>query len=97
MTSDEDVKQNEIIKELEDKIEELNKMQIEYSEVRRGWVRTGIVFWFIGLISYVVIRHTGISDGMIKPDVVWSFGTGVLVTKIMDHYYNVLTKKDRVL
>ena len=99
MSADEliDKEQDTIIKELQSEISALRKDTIETSERRRGWVRAGMVGWFCALITYVVVLHTGIGDGKIKPDIIWSFATGVLVTKILDHYINSGTKTDRVL
>ena len=90
-------KQDIIIAELQAEIHALRKDTIETSEKRRGWVRAGMVGWFCTLISYIVILHTGTADGEIKPEIIWSFATGVLVTKILDHYINTNTKTDRVL
>jgi len=55
-------------------------------EYRRGWVRVGILGGFFSLFVYVVVVYTGLDEGMIKPDVLYSFLTGVLVTKLIDHY-----------
>ena len=97
MTEEEDKQQNTMIAELQAEINTLQKNVVETSEKRRGWVRAGMVLWFCALISYVVIRYTGTADGQIKPDIIWSFGTGILVTKLLDHYINSGTKSDRVL
>ena len=98
MSADEiiDKKQDEIIAELQAELLAIKKDTIETSEKRRGWVRAGIVFWFVLLISYVVVRYTGTADGEIKPEIIWSFATGILVTKLIDHYINQATKSDRV-
>jgi len=92
-----DKQQDTIIAELQAEIISIRKDTVEMSERRRGWVRAGMVAWFCALITFVVVRHTGIGDGQIKPEIIWSFATGVLVTKILDHYINSDTKKDRVL
>ena len=99
MSADEiiDKKQDEIIAELRADLLAIRRDTIETSEKRRGYVRSGITFWFCALITYVVVKYTGIADGQIKPETIWSFGTGVFVTKILDHYINAVTKNDRVL
>lgn len=99
MAADEitDKRQDEIIFNLQTELASIKKDTIELSERRRGWVRSGITFWFCALITYVVVRYTGGAEGQIKPETIWSFGTGVLVTKILDHYINTITKNDRVL
>lgn len=92
-----DKRQDEIILGLQAELAAIKKDTVELSERRRGWVRSGITFWFCALITYVVIKYTGGAEGQIKPETIWSFGTGVLVTKILDHYINSVTKNDRVL
>src|SRR3989304_2406541 len=80
MSADEiiDKKQDEIIAELQAELLAIKKDTIETSEKRRGWVRAGIVFWFVLLISYVVVRYTGTADGEIKPE-------GVDLTHFLKH------------
>jgi hypothetical protein len=97
MAADElvDKKQDEVIANLEKQIKTLEAIQIEFSEKRRGWVRMGMVAWFCALLTYVVIKYTGGEAGQIKPEIIWSFGTGVLVTKLLDHYINAGTANDR--
>ena len=99
MSADEliDKQQNDTIARLQSQLETIQRDAIELSEKRRGWVRVGMIGWFCALISYVVIRYTGVNDGEIKPDIIWSFGTGILVTKLLDHYINSGTKSDRML
>lgn len=99
MAADENIDktQNLIIEQLKQEIASLETAQIEFSERRRGYVRAGIIGWICLLISYIVVRYTGIQEGMIKPDVIWSFFTGVFITKMVDHYYNAMTKQDRIL
>ena len=92
-----DKQQDETISELKAEITAIKNDAIELSERRRGWVRAGIVVWFCTLITYVVVRYTGNSEGEIKPEIIWSFATGILVTKLLDHYINSGTKTDRVL
>lgn len=90
-------KKVDIVSNLQKQLSDLENNIVELSERRRGWVRSGITFWFCCLITYVVVKYTGIADGQIRPETIWSFGTGVFVTKILDHYINPMTKKDRVL
>lgn len=92
-----DKKQDEIIEELKAELAILRKNTIEISEKRRGWVRASMVAWFCSLITYVVVMYTGNGEGQIKPEIIWSFCTGVLVTKLLDHYINSGTTKDRNL
>ena len=91
-----DEEQNKTIAELRSQIAIMNKDVIELSERRRGWVRMGMISWFCSLITYVVVMYTGNGEGQIKPEIIWSFCTGVLVTKLLDHYINPSTVKDRV-
>jgi hypothetical protein len=52
----------------------------------RSYVRIGILVFFAGLISFVVIFHTGTQPGQIKADIIWSFATGVMVSKLIEFY-----------
>lgn len=99
MAADEliDKEQDKVIAELKAEIAIMQKNSIETSERRRGWVRASMVAWFCSLITYVVVMYTGNGEGQIKPEIIWSFCTGVLVTKLLDHYINSGTIKDRNL
>lgn len=66
-------------------------------EIRRGWVRVGILLAFFSAFGYVIVRFTGLGEGAIKPETVYSYLTGIISGKIIEHYLNVLSKGDRGL
>lgn len=68
---------------------------VDLREARRGWVRLGIVACFMGVFIYTIHKYTGMEEGMIKPDVLYSYLTGIISSKIIDHYLNA--KTDRML
>lgn len=38
------------------------------------------------MFTYLIVRHTGLGDGEIKPMVVYSFLTGIIAGKLIDNY-----------
>lgn len=71
---------------------------INLSEKRRGWVRVGILMCFFAAFGYVIVRFTGSGEGMIKPETLYSYLTGIISGKIIEHYLNAGTfKNDRFL
>jgi hypothetical protein len=60
---------------------------------QKDWLQIGIAIYIASIIAYLVVEHTGIEAGQIKPEIVYTFFTGVFATKIVDFAYKSLTKK----
>jgi hypothetical protein len=58
----------------------------------KDWIQIGIACYVAGIIAYLVVTKTGTAEGMIKPDIVYTFFTGVFATKIVDFAYKAITK-----
>ncbi len=63
-------------------------------EKLRAYVRIGILIGFFGLFIFTIAIHTGVADGEIPPETVYSFLTGILVTKLIDFYMIAEPKKE---
>ncbi len=59
----------------------------------KDWIQIGIATYVAGIIAYLIVVHTGIKPGQIKPDLIYTFFTGVFATKIVDFAYKTITKK----
>lgn len=91
--ADEITKANEEIAQLKEQIKTLSRTQIDLSEKRRGWVRVGILGAFFAAFGYVVVKFTGTQEGGIKPETLYSYLTGIISGKIIEHYLNSLSSK----
>lgn len=82
------------------KQEEMDRIEIKRAEFDikqenvRMYVRTGIVCVFFGIFIYIIARYIGFKEGEIKPMVLYSFLTGILVTKVIE-FYMQLPKEER--
>ncbi len=59
----------------------------------RDWMKIGLCTYVAGIITYLVVEHTGLQESMIKPDLIYTFFTGVFATKIVDWAYSMGVKK----
>ncbi len=59
----------------------------------KDWIQIGIALYVASIIAYLVVFKTGIEEGLIKPDIVYTFFTGVFATKIVDFAYKGNIKK----
>ena len=48
----------------------------------------GIAIYICGIVAYLVVNHTGTEAGQIKPELIYTFFTGVFATKVVDFVYN---------
>lgn len=71
----------------------VEKTEVENAKFRlrqdaiRMYVRVGIVAAFLAVFIYIIVRYTHPDkEGYIKPTVLYSFLTGVLITKLIDFY-----------
>ena len=55
-------------------------------EKLRTYVRITILYFFFALLFYVVIRYTGTGQDDIKPMTIFSFVSGVIVSKLIEFY-----------
>lgn len=92
---DKNAEQDINIETLKTRIAEL---ELSLGEKRRGWVRVGILICFFTAFGYMIFKFTGQTEGMIKPETVYSYLTGIISGKIIEHYINADTfKSDRFL
>jgi len=62
--------------------------------MQKDYLQIGIAVYMAGIIGYLVVAHTGIEAGQIKPDLIYTFFTGVFAAKIVDFAYKTITKKE---
>ena len=62
--------------------------------MNRDWMQIGIAVYVAGMIAYLVVAHTGIDDGQIKPEIIYTAFLSIFATKIVDFIYNHVKKKD---
>ncbi len=51
----------------------------DQAENLRTYLRAFIVLFFLGCFAYVLHRYVGLEEGMIKPAVVYSWLTGLIM------------------
>lgn len=79
--------------------EEMDRIEIKMKEFDiiqetiRMYVRIGIVITFFTIFISVIYRYLGTEEGLIKPIVLYSFLTGILVTKIIEFYMQLPEKE----
>ncbi len=56
-------------------------------------MKMGIAIYVAGIIAYLIVYHTGVSDGQIKPEIVYTAFLSIFATKIVDFVYTALKKK----
>jgi len=56
------------------------------------FMQIGIAVFVSGIITYLIVTHTGLEDGQIKPDMVYAFFTGIFATKIVDFIYKSVVR-----
>lgn len=59
----------------------------------KDYMKIGIAVWIAGIITYLVVVHTGIKDGLIRPDLVYTAFLSIFATKIVDFVYDTIKKK----
>lgn len=62
----------------------------------KNWMITWIAFYVCGMITYLVVVHTGTEDGQIKPDIVYTAFISIFATKIVDFIIKAAVKKKDV-
>lgn len=58
----------------------------ENQKLIRMWARLCIMLFFFMAFFYVILAHTGLKDGQIMPMTLYSFLSGILVSKVIDYY-----------
>lgn len=61
----------------------------------KDWIQIGIAVYVAGIIAYLVVTHTGLKDGQIKPEIVYTAFLSIFATKIVDFAYKAITKKPK--
>lgn len=51
----------------------------KYAEIIRACLRSVIVFFFLGSFGYVLYKYVGLENGMIEPNVLYSWLTGLIM------------------
>lgn len=59
----------------------------------KDWMQIGVAIFVAGMIAYLVVAHTGIKDGQIKPEIVYTAFVSIFATKIVDFAFKAITKK----
>jgi hypothetical protein len=59
----------------------------------KDWIQIGIACYVAGIIAYLVVEHTGLETGQIKPEIVYTAFLSIFATKIVDFAYKAITKK----
>ncbi len=54
----------------------------------RAYMRGGIVIAFMAGLGYMLLGHTGIEEGQIKPETAWSWFTGVVTGTLIIYYFS---------
>jgi hypothetical protein len=57
------------------------------------WMKIGIAVWIAGIITYLVVMHTGTGEGKIEPETVYVAFLAIFATKIVDFVYGKVKKK----
>ena len=64
-------------------------------EALRSYVRVFILVAVLTLVGYIMCEHVGTGQGEIKPELVWSYLTGLL-SGIFAYYMNTKENKETV-
>ena len=56
----------------------------------KDWMKVGIAVYVGGMIGYLVVIHTGIQEGQIKPEIVYTAFLSIFATKIVDFIYKAI-------
>jgi hypothetical protein len=59
----------------------------------KDWIQIGIAVYVAGIIAYLVVAHTGLKAGQIKPEIVYTAFLSIFATKIVDFAYKAITKR----
>ncbi len=51
-------------------------------------VKLIIVIFILASFGYVVVKYTGVEEGLIKPETVYSFITGLISGRILNTYFD---------
>jgi hypothetical protein len=67
---------------------------MDQAERIRVYFRAIIAFYFMGAFGYVLYKYVGMEDGMIQPDVVYSWLTGLIMGFIAFYFAGEAIKKE---
>ncbi len=62
----------------------------------KDWMKIGVAVYVAGIIAYLIVKHTGMDEGQIKPADVYIFFSGVFATKIVDFAFSSMERKKGV-
>lgn len=66
---------------------------MDHAEKLRGYFRAFIAVYFMGCFGYVLYEYVGLEDGAIKPEVVYSWLTGLIMGFVAFYFAGEAIKK----
>lgn len=62
----------------------------------KDWMQIWIFFFVAGVIGFLIVKHTGIKPGQVKPEIVFTAFVSIFATKIVDFAYTTIKKNKEI-
>lgn len=56
--------------------------------MKDSYVKFFVLVFFCSVLFYLIYFFTGVTEGMIKPEVIYSYLTGIISGKLLSEYFD---------